>query len=81
MSETQVKVTGSFEAADDNGKHYSVTEYTIFRKTTTTDMALGGAEGEEIKEYKLGDGTILNQTNETEFEIRSSGVKICKLQP
>lgn len=79
MSETQIKVTGSFEATDNNSKHYSVTEYTIFRKTTTADMALGSGEGEEIKQYKLGDGTILNQMSETEFEIESSGVKIRKL--
>lgn len=79
MSETQVKVTGSFKAVDNSGNHYSVTEYSIFRKTTTADMALGTGEGEEIKQYKLGNGTILNQTSETEFEIESSGIKIRKL--
>jgi hypothetical protein len=80
MSETQVKVTGSFQAVDDNGNEYHVTEYTLFRKTTTTDMALGGGEGEEIKQYKLGNGKILNQLSETEFEIEAGGSRIRRLQ-
>ncbi len=80
MSETQVKVTGTFQAADDNGNHYSVTEYTLFRRTTTTDMALGGGEGEEIKEYKLGNGSPVKKISETEFEIISDGVKLRPLQ-
>jgi hypothetical protein len=77
MSETQVKVTGSFQAVDDDGNKYPVTEYSIFRKTTTTDMAFGG-EGEEIKEYKLGNGRILKQRSETEFELED-GTKLRRL--
>jgi hypothetical protein len=69
MSETQVKVTGSFQAVDEDGNEYPVTEYSIFRKTTTTDMAFGSSEGEEVKEYKLADGKVLNQLSETEFEL------------
>ena len=79
MSETQVKVTGSFQAVDDNGNQYHVTEYTLFRKTTTTDMALSGGEGEGFKQYKLGNGKILNQISETEFEIETDGTKIRRL--
>jgi hypothetical protein len=69
MSETQVKVTGSFQAVDEDGNEYPVTEYSIFRKTTTTEMALSSGEGEEIKQYKLGNGKILKQQSETEFEL------------
>jgi hypothetical protein len=79
MSETQVKVTGGFQAVDDEGNQYRVNEYTIFRKTTTTDMALGDGEGEEVKEYKLGNGKILNQISETEFEMEAGGIKIRRL--
>jgi len=79
MSETQVKVTGSFQAVDDNGNQYHVTEYTVFRKTTTTDMSLGDGEGEEIKQYKLGNGKILNQISESEFELEAGGDKIRRL--
>ena len=78
MSETQVKVTGSFQAVDEDGNEYPVTEYSIFRKTTTTDMALGSGEGEEIKQYKLGNGKILNQRSETEFELED-GTKMRRL--
>ena len=76
MSETQVKITGSFQAVDDAGNQYPVTEYTLFRKTTTAAMAFGDGTGDEPKEYKLGNGKILKQINETEFEIESSGTII-----
>ena len=80
MSETQVKITGSFQAADDDGNEYHVVEHTLFRKTTTTDMALGDGEGEELKQYKLGNGKILNQISNTEFEIEADGTRIRRLQ-
>jgi hypothetical protein len=35
MSETQIKITESFQAVDDNGNEYHVVEHTLFRKTTT----------------------------------------------
>lgn len=76
MSETQVKVTGTFQAADGGGNNYNITEYTIFRRTTTSDMALSGGDGEEIKEYKLGNGTVVNKISETEFEIVSDGTRL-----
>ena len=78
MSETQVKVTGSIQAVDDKGNRYRIIEHTIFRRTTTTDMALGGGEGEEIKEYKLADGSPVKQISETEFEVIADGTKICR---
>jgi hypothetical protein len=76
MSETQIKITGSFQAVDDNGNQYHVVEHTIFRKTTTTSMELGSGEGEEAKQYKLSNGKILNQISKTEFEIEADGTKI-----
>jgi hypothetical protein len=76
MSETQVKITGSFEAIDDNGNQYHVVEHTLFRKTTTTAMALGDGDGEEEKQYKLSNGKLLNQISRTEFEIEADGIKI-----
>lgn len=80
MSETQVKITDSFQAVDDNGNEYHVVEHTLFRKTTTTAMALGDGGGEEEKQYKLSSGKILNQVSKTEFEIESDGTKIRRLQ-
>jgi hypothetical protein len=80
MSETQIKITGSFEAVDDKGNQYHIVEHTLFRKTTTIDMALGGGEGEEIKEYKLANGKVLKQISKTEFEVESDGTKIRKLE-
>ncbi len=80
MSETQVKITGNFEAVDENGKQYHVVEHTLFRKTTTADMAFGDGAVEEIKEYKLANGKTLRQTSVTEFEIESDGTKIRRLQ-
>ena len=79
MSETQIKVTGSFKAIDENGNQYSITEYTLFRKTTTADMAMGDGTGNEPKEYKLGNGQLLKQINNTEFEIESNGTIIRRL--
>jgi hypothetical protein len=76
MSETQIKITGSFQANDDEGNQYPVTEYTLFRKTTTAEMALGDGSGNELKEYKLGNNEILRQINKNEFEIESSGTII-----
>lgn len=76
MSETQIKITGSFEAVGDDGKQYHIVEHTLFRKTTTADMALGDGGGEEIKEYKLASGKALRQLSKTEFEIESDGTVI-----
>ena len=76
MSETQLKVTGSFHAVDDNDNEYSVTEYTLFRQTTTAEMAMGDGTGNEPKQYKLGGGQTLKQINKNEFEIESSGTII-----
>jgi hypothetical protein len=80
MSETQVKITGSFQAVDGNGNQYHVVEHTLFRKTTTTSMELGDGEGEETKQYKLSNGKILNQISKTEFEIEADGTKIRRLE-
>ena len=76
MSETQIKITGNFEAIGEDGKQYHIVEHSIFRKTTTADMAFGGGEGEEIKEYKLASGKTLRQLSKTEFEIESDGTKM-----
>lgn len=75
MSETQYKVTGTFKAVDDDGNDYNVSEYTLFRHTTTTDMAEGVGG---IKEYRLGNGAAVNQISEAEFEIVSSGIRLYK---
>lgn len=76
MSETQIKVTGTFQTVDKEGNKHNITEYTLFRKTTTADMAFSDGEGEEIKEYKLGNGTPVKQISETEFEVVSDGRKL-----
>lgn len=73
MSETQLKVTGKYKAADDNGNDYTIYEYTVFHHTTTANMSYG--EGAE-KTYKLADGSPLIQLSETEFEIGSSASRI-----
>jgi hypothetical protein len=80
MSETQLKVTGTFQAADSDGNNHSITEYTLFRRTTTTDMSYSDGDGEEIKEYKLGNGAPVKKISETEFEIVSDGSKLRLLQ-
>ena len=76
MSETQLKVTGTFQTVDGDGNNHSVTEYTLFRRTTTADMSYSDGKGEEIKEYKLGNGAPVKKISETEFEIVSSGDKL-----
>ena len=73
MSETQIKVTGSFHAVDSNGNKYIVEEYTLYRHTTDAEIKFG--EGTD-KMYKLGNGTNLRRINETEFEIESTGTRI-----
>jgi hypothetical protein len=77
MSETQYKVTGTFKAVDDDGNDYNVSEYTLFRHTTTTDMA-EGTSADGIKEYRLGNGATVNPISEAEFEIASSGIRLYK---
>lgn len=73
MSETQLKVTGKYQAADDDGNDYTVYEHTIFAHTTTADMKYG--ESAE-KAYKLADGSPLIQISETEFEIGLNAIRI-----
>jgi hypothetical protein len=73
MSETQLKVTGKYQAADDEGNDYTVYEYTVFHHTITTNMSYGESDD---KAYKLADGSPLVQISETEFEIGSGGIRI-----
>lgn len=74
MSETQLKVTGRLQAKDDGGNQYTINEYSVFRHTTDAEMQ-DGQSADKI--YKLADGSPLIRTSETEFEIESSGIKIC----
>jgi hypothetical protein len=74
MSETQLKVTDTFQATDESGKQYTVDEYTLFRHTTTSEMEEG--EGGDFVEYRLGNGTPVRQINETEFEIVADGTRL-----
>jgi hypothetical protein len=80
MSETQVKITGSFQAVDDDGKQYHVVEHTLFRKTTTAAMSLGDGDGEELKQYKLSSGKPLKQISSLEFKIEDDGTIIRRSQ-
>lgn len=73
MSETQRRVTGTFQAADDGGNQYHVVEYTDFRHTTNAEMQLSD---EGTKEYELSNGAPLKKIGESEFEIVSGGAKI-----
>ena len=77
MSETQLKVTGTFQAVDDKGNQYNVTEYTLFRHTTTSEMA-DGTDG-DVKEYRAGKDSPVNRISEKEFEIVADGTRIYKL--
>jgi hypothetical protein len=79
MSETQRRVTGSFKAIDDNGKEYSVTEYTKFERTTTLETATGD-ESAGVKEYEAGAGVPLNRISELEFENPVDGTRIRRAQ-
>jgi hypothetical protein len=76
MSETQLKVTDTFKMVDENGEEYVVDEYTLFRHTTTSDMEDG--VGAATKEYRLGNGALVRQINETEFELVSDGTRFRK---
>lgn len=77
MSETQRRVTGSFQAVDENGKEYHVVEYTDFRHTTTADITYGGGES-DVKEYELANGAPLKRVSQTHFEIETDGVRISR---
>ncbi len=77
MSETQRRVTESFQAADEDGNEYHVVEYTDFRHTTTADITYGDGSG-DVKEYELANGTPLKRISQTHFEIESSGVRISR---
>lgn len=78
MSETQRRVTGSFQAVDDNGIEYSITEYTKFEHTTTLETATGD-ESEGVKEYEAGAGSPLNRISDTEFEMVADGTRLRKI--
>lgn len=73
MSETQRRVTGTFQAIDDEGNDYHVVEYTDFRHTTTAEITYGE---DGIKEYELANGARLKRTSEAQFEIEGEGIKI-----
>lgn len=73
MSETQLKVTGKYQAVDDAGKEYTVYEHSVFRRTTTADMSEGDAAD---KIYKLANGSALTKISATEFEIGLDGTRI-----
>ena len=73
MSETQRKVTGTFQAVDDDGREYHVVEYTDFRHTTTAEITYGD---QGVKEYELANGAPLKRTSETQFEIEAEGIRI-----
>ncbi len=73
MSETQLKVTGKFQATDDEGNNYTIYEHTVFHHTTTADMKYGESAD---KAYKLANGSPLTQISVTEFEIGLSKVRI-----
>ena len=73
MSETQLKVTGSFQAVDNQGNDYKVYEYSVFSHTTDANMEYGE---EPDKAYKLANGSPLVKISETEFEIALDKTKI-----
>lgn len=77
MSETQYKVTGNFQAVDDEGNKHDITEYTLFRHTTTADMA-ENTDGDRVN-YKAGNGAPVRRISEDEFEIESSGARLRRL--
>jgi hypothetical protein len=77
MSETQRRVTGSFQAVDESGNEYHVVEYTDFRHTTTAEITYGDEDG-GVKEYELANGAPLKRVSETHFEIEPDGVKISR---
>lgn len=77
MSETQRRVTESFQAVDENGKEYHVVEYTVFRHTTTADISYGDGAG-DVKEYELANGAPLKPIGEARFEIQPEGTPISR---
>lgn len=66
MSETQLKVTGTFQAVDEEGETYHVSEYTLFRHTSDVNMEEG--IGGDIKEYRIGDDVLVKKLTENDFE-------------
>lgn len=76
MSETQLKVTGTFQVKDAQGKQHTVTEYTLYRHTSDADMVENS--GGETKEYHLGSDQVLKPISENEFEIVSDGTRLFK---
>lgn len=77
MSETQRRVTESFQAVDENGKEYHVVEYTDFRHTTTSEISYGDGAG-DAKEYELANGAPLKRISQTHFEIQPEGTRISR---
>lgn len=77
MSETQRRVTDSFQAFDENGNDYTVVEYTVFRHTSTADITYGDGAG-DVKEYELANGAPLLRVDRTHFEIQPDGIKISR---
>ncbi len=75
MSETQKRVTGGFQAVGDDGNEYHVVEYTVFRHTSTAEIAYGD---DGAKEYELANGAPVNRVSQTDFEIQQSGVRISR---
>ncbi len=77
MSETQRRVTASFQAIDEDGNEYHVVEYTDFRHTSTAEITYGDGDG-DVKEYELANGAPLKRISETHFEIEPDGVRISR---
>jgi hypothetical protein len=74
MSKIKTRRTGQISAKDEQGQEYQVIEYTEFHDASTFGNPDNWVEG--LKEYRLNDGSHVNKTSETEFEIVKSGVKL-----
>jgi hypothetical protein len=66
--------TNDFWGTSDNGDTYHIIEYTELLDTATYSQPQSQMSG--LKEYRLEDGSPVNQISDSEFEIVSTGVFI-----
>lgn len=74
QTRTETRRVGQFTAAGDDGKDYTVIEFRDFIHVTYFDNKRDTTEG--LRSFKLPSGHHVNCTDQDNYEIVSTGIKL-----